>query len=203
MPSVIRNGRNAGASVEVAAMTGLFEAARQLQAFCDRQGWRSCFIGGIAVQRWGEPRVTRDVDLTLLTGFGGEERIHRQAARRVPRSNRQCARVCAPAPRTSAQDSRRAGNRYISRCAAVRRKSGRPRIGLFLWPRSFDPNMLSRRSDRVETVRIAPLDIHDAESVAIRHNDDLDWNYIEEQLRPLAEIKDDPAIMKTLLRLRS
>ena len=156
MPSVIRNGRNAGASVEVAAMTGLFEAARQLQAFCDRQGWRSCFIGGIAVQRWGEPRVTRDVDLTLLTGFGGEERIHRQAARRVPRSNRQCARVCAPAPRTSAQDSRRAGNRYISRCAAVRRKSGRPRIGLFLWPRSFDPNMLSRRSDRVETVRIAP-----------------------------------------------
>jgi len=54
-------------------MTGLFEAARQLQAFCDRQGWRSCFIGGIAVQRWGEPRVTRDVDLTLLTGFGGEE----------------------------------------------------------------------------------------------------------------------------------
>jgi hypothetical protein len=63
--------------------------------------------------------------------------------------------------------------------------------------------MLSRRSDRVETVRIAPLDIHDAESVAIRHNDDLDWNYIEEQLRPLAEIKDDPAIMKTLLRLRS
>ena len=70
-----------------------FEAARQLQAFCDRQGWRSCFIGGIAVQRWGEPRVTRDVDLTLLTGFGGEERIHRQAARRVPRSNRQCARV--------------------------------------------------------------------------------------------------------------
>ncbi len=26
----------------------------------------------MAVQRWGEPRVTRDVDLTLLTGFGQE-----------------------------------------------------------------------------------------------------------------------------------
>ena len=49
-------------------MIDIFDAARR---FCDQRGWRSCFIGGIAVQRWGEPRVTRD--LTLLTGFGGED----------------------------------------------------------------------------------------------------------------------------------
>jgi hypothetical protein len=54
-------------------MIDLFETARELQAFCDGQGWRSCFIGGIAVQRWGEPRVTRDVDLTVLAGFGSED----------------------------------------------------------------------------------------------------------------------------------
>jgi hypothetical protein len=51
---------------------GSFEAAGQLQAFCDGQGWRSCFSGGLAVQRWGEPRVTLDVDLTVLAGYGGE-----------------------------------------------------------------------------------------------------------------------------------
>jgi hypothetical protein len=56
-------------------MIDLFEAARQLQEFCDLQGWRSCFIGGLAVQRWGEPRVTRDIDLTVLAGFGSEQRI--------------------------------------------------------------------------------------------------------------------------------
>jgi hypothetical protein len=28
----------------------------------------------VAVQRWGEPRLTQDVDLTILTGFGDEER---------------------------------------------------------------------------------------------------------------------------------
>ena len=50
-------------------MTDLFEAALAVQSFCDRRGWRFCFIGGLAVQRWGEPRVTRHVDLTLLTGF--------------------------------------------------------------------------------------------------------------------------------------
>jgi hypothetical protein len=48
----------------------LLDAARALQGFCDRQNWRCCFIGGIAVQRWSQPHVTRDVDLTLLTGFG-------------------------------------------------------------------------------------------------------------------------------------
>jgi hypothetical protein len=50
----------------------IFAAALELQAFCHRKGWRYCFIGAVAVQRWGEPRLTQDVDLTLLTGFGAE-----------------------------------------------------------------------------------------------------------------------------------
>jgi hypothetical protein len=51
----------------------IFAAALDLQARCRGEGWRFCFIGGVAVQRWGEPRLTQDVDLTLLTGFGREE----------------------------------------------------------------------------------------------------------------------------------
>jgi hypothetical protein len=47
-------------------------AAAELQGFCVVAGWRVCFIGGIAVQRWGEPRLTQDADLTIITGFGGE-----------------------------------------------------------------------------------------------------------------------------------
>lgn len=39
-------------------------------------GLRHCLIGGLALQAWGEPRVTRDVDLSVLVGFGEEhERI--------------------------------------------------------------------------------------------------------------------------------
>ena len=53
-------------------MNAIFAAAREVQEFCLTQAWRFCIIGGLAVQRWGEPRLTRDVDLTLLTGFGGE-----------------------------------------------------------------------------------------------------------------------------------
>ena len=56
-------------------MNALFAAAAGVQAFCAARGWQCCVIGGLAVQRWGDPRQTRDVDLTLLTGLGGEERF--------------------------------------------------------------------------------------------------------------------------------
>lgn len=50
-------------------------AAEEIQLFCQKNSWSFCFIGGLAVQRWGEPRMTQDADLTLLTGFGNEERF--------------------------------------------------------------------------------------------------------------------------------
>lgn len=53
-------------------MNPIFAAALEVQAVCEREAFKFCFIGGVAVQRWGEPRLTADVDLTLLTGFGGE-----------------------------------------------------------------------------------------------------------------------------------
>jgi hypothetical protein len=53
----------------------LFSAAAEVEELCRERGWRFCFIGGLATIRWGEPRLTRDVDLTILTGFGGEEPV--------------------------------------------------------------------------------------------------------------------------------
>jgi hypothetical protein len=46
--------------------------ALEVQRFCRSRRWRFCFIGAIAVQRWGEPRLTQDVDLTVFSGFGPE-----------------------------------------------------------------------------------------------------------------------------------
>ena len=56
-------------------MNPIFSAAFEIQEFCGGRGWRFCFIGAVAVQRWGEPRLTLDADLTLLTGFGTEDRF--------------------------------------------------------------------------------------------------------------------------------
>jgi hypothetical protein len=66
--------------------------------------WRYCFIGGLAAQRWGEPRETVNVGVTILTGFGGEtpfvtalldrfeSRIRMQQPLRGRRASCSCAR---------------------------------------------------------------------------------------------------------------
>ncbi len=54
-------------------MTPQVAAGVELQQFFLVRDWRFCIIGGLAVQRWSEPRQTRDADATLLTGFGSEE----------------------------------------------------------------------------------------------------------------------------------
>ena len=59
----------------IGALDELLRAAARIQHLFLQYGWRFCFIGGVAVQRWGNPRFTQDIDLTLLTGFGGEERF--------------------------------------------------------------------------------------------------------------------------------
>src|SRR3954463_15966491 len=56
-------------------MNGIISAAAELQTFCDHQGWSFCFIGGVGLQRWSEPRATVDVDLTVITGLGREARL--------------------------------------------------------------------------------------------------------------------------------
>jgi len=58
----------------VTSANRLLDAATEIQRFCEEQGWVFYFIGGIAVQHWGEARLTRDADLTVVTGIGDEAR---------------------------------------------------------------------------------------------------------------------------------
>ena len=183
-------------------MIQLFETAKRLQAFCDGQGWRSCFIGGIAVQRWGEPRVTRDVDLTLLTGFGREDLFIDILTAEFP-SRIADAALFARRIRVLLLQTASGVGIDISLGALPFEESVVSRATTF----SFGPGLDVRTCSAEDLVVLKlfaarPLDIHDVEGVAIRQNQVLDWGYIEEQLRPLAEIKEEPAILATLARLR-
>ncbi|MFO0941627.1 MAG: DUF6036 family nucleotidyltransferase [Pirellulales bacterium] len=53
----------------------LVRAAVRLQDSWLAAGFEFCFIGGLAVQHWGEPRQTGDVDATLWTDFGRERPV--------------------------------------------------------------------------------------------------------------------------------
>ena len=46
------------------------------------------------------------------------------------------------------------------------------------------------------------IDIRDAEGIAVRQEKTLDWRYIEDQLIPLAEAKEEPEILVQLARIR-
>jgi acyl-CoA reductase-like NAD-dependent aldehyde dehydrogenase len=54
-------------------MNGILDAAVQVDRFLQGAAVRYCLIGGIALQRWGMPRTTLDVDCTVMTEFGREE----------------------------------------------------------------------------------------------------------------------------------
>jgi hypothetical protein len=56
-------------------VTALVEAACEILDWLDAAAWRACVIGGLAVQRWGEPRLTQDVDVTVLVELGDETRF--------------------------------------------------------------------------------------------------------------------------------
>ena len=102
-------------------MNEVIRAAAELQTVCEHEGWRFCFIGGLAVQRWGEPRETVDVDLTLLTGFGDEDRfVSALVARFEPRIDE--AAAFARANRVLLLRAR-SSSPPMFRCARVRRRT--------------------------------------------------------------------------------
>ena len=53
----------------------LVHAADELLSFLGANGRSACLIGGLVVSRWGEPRVTKDVDATMLVDFNEEAAV--------------------------------------------------------------------------------------------------------------------------------
>ena len=60
----------------------LWETAVDLHNYLESCNYSFCVIGGIALQRWGEPRVTQDVDVTLIVQFGNERQIAEEILKR-------------------------------------------------------------------------------------------------------------------------
>jgi hypothetical protein len=56
-------------------MDNLLQSIRALQQRLSDAGISSIVIGGVAVAAWGEPRVTRDVDLKVQLGRDDAERL--------------------------------------------------------------------------------------------------------------------------------
>ena len=53
----------------------IFDAALNAQAVSEELGLKFFVIGGVALQRWGEPRFTADADLSVLAEPGREDTV--------------------------------------------------------------------------------------------------------------------------------
>ena len=184
-------------------MRDLFRLADEVQSFCQHRGWRFCFIGGIALQRWGEPRLTGDIDLTILTGFGGEagyvEELCRGFAERVADAAEFALR---------------------SRVLLLQSENGIP-IDISLGALPFEERVIDRATDyrflddvRLDTCSAEDLvvlkafadrsrDWADIEGVLLRSGRQLVWETVEAELGPLCEAKEAPHILPRLRALRS
>jgi hypothetical protein len=178
----------------------VIRAAAALQAVCVAEEWRFCFIGGLAVQRWGEPRETVDVDLTLLTGFHDEARFVSALMERFePRIDQaaEFARVnrvlLLRAPSGVGLDIALGGLPFEE--AAVARSS------VFTFPPDVSLRTCSAEDLLVfKAFADRPKDWVDVEGIIIRQAGRVDWLYVRAQLAPLVELKEAPEILHRLER---
>lgn len=182
-------------------MNPILAAAEELQRFCSQRGWRFCFIGGLAVQRWGEPRNTQAADLTLLTGFGDEERFVDALL--------------------SDFEGRRADTKAFAlqyRVLLLRAANGVP-LDVALGAMPFEENSVIRSSpwllpggSELQTCSAEDLIVHkafagrdrdwlDIEGVLLVQQDRLDLLQIMNELEPLLALKEEPESLRKLQRI--
>lgn len=182
-------------------MKPIFLTAQKVQTVFESEGWRFCFIGGVALQRWAIPRLTNDVDLTLLTGFGKEEQfITRVLAEFEPRIAD--AANFALRNRVLLVRSDNVGidislGALDFECSAVSRSTmWEPLPNIQLRTCSAEDLIVFKSfADRLQ-------DWADVENI-LSVQEGLDWNYISEQLEPLVEVKEAPEILTKLAKLRN
>jgi hypothetical protein len=183
-------------------MNGVISAAAEIQAFCEGQGWRFCFIGGLALQRWAEPRETVDVDLTLITRFGNEapfnDRLLENFEPRIPD-----AAQFAHQRRVLLLRSPAGVGIDIALGALPFEEEMVNRSSLFTFPPDIDLRTCSA-DDLIVLKAFAGRgqDWIDVERTIVRQTGKLDWDYIFAQLRPLAELKGATHHVEQLEKLR-
>ncbi len=183
-------------------MRELFHTAATVQAFCRQNKWKYCFIGGIALQAHGEVRETINVDLTILTGFGGEERfIDELLATFRPR--RPDAASFAIQHRILLVATDAGVGIDISLGAHAFELAACDRAIPFTYPGPITLDVVTAEDLIVmKAIASRPRDWLDIEGVIIKQTGKLNWQYILSHTRTLAELKEEPQIVDHLLRRR-
>lgn len=178
----------------------VLDAALEAQQVCINTGYRFCVIGGVALQRWGEPRFTADADLSVLVEPGQESHAVRCLLDELPARIDDAAGFAERTRVVLAQSDQGVG------------------IDIVLAGLPFEERVIERSSlwqlDNSVTLRTCSAedllvmkafaardkDWADVTSVLERQAGNLDLDRVRLELAPLAEAKEAPEIIEQLQR---
>ncbi len=184
-------------------LSQLVDAAFRVQQLWEQQEYQFCFIGGLAIQHWGETRMTQDVDATIAVEFGNE----RALATRLLEGLR---------PRIDDAVSFAVVNRVL-----LAQEPGGVPIDISLAAMPYELGVIERSLKRElaagKLIRICdasdlvilkafanrPRDWQDIRGIIIRSGGQLDWQFVIDELSVLAELKEEPEILEQLTELRA
>ncbi len=186
-------------------MTDLIREALDLQKKLDEDGWPNYFVGGLAVQIWGQPRLTTDLDLTLFTGLIEEDA---QVSRLLElfRSRFTTSEEAADFSRRSrmlllSTDSGTDIDMMLNGIAELNEDYQRSSI------QAFTPDISLRVCSAetlicMKTIAGRGQDMVDIENTVIKQSD-LDWAYIDDYLAAALEHQDISHSIEALRRIRT
>ena len=182
-------------------MNELIESVVAFQNTLEKAGISSMAIGGIAVSVWGEPRLTRDIDMKVL--------IQRQDRARLL----EILRAFTPLNENPEEAFRRHGVAFF-------RDPNGIRIDVMLADTIFDETAIERAGTITlssgKTIRVCTAedlivykmlstrskDRADVESVIQKQGDELDDGYIEDWLIQFEEALADSTLISEFQNLR-
>jgi hypothetical protein len=179
-------------------LPGVLAAAGDVQHFCLERDWQFCFIGGVAVQRWGEPRFTQDVDLTVLTGLGNEEHFT-DALIGAFASRRPDAREFALRHRVLLVRTASGVDVDVAFGALPFEERSIQRASPWAW--TLDTSLITCSAEDLVVHKVfagRDLDWSDVERILTRQHGKLDLAQIREELQPLLELKGEPEALARL-----
>ena len=182
-------------------MNGLFGAAAEVQSVVEGTGAPFCFIGGLALLRWAEPRLTRDVDLVIVTGFGGEspvvDHLLNALSARVPDAREFAARARVVLLQTSS-----GVGVDVSLVALPFEERAAERATL--WDVGDGIQLRTCTAADLIVLKVfagRPQDWVDVGSLLDRQRTHLNVTAVVDELRPLLEMKDQSADLDRFLDL--
>ena len=179
----------------------LFEAGLELQNTFQKLKWPFCFIGGLAVIRWGEIRLTQDIDLCLLCGFGNEKKYINLLLKKF-RSRIIDAKEFALNKRVLLLYASNDVDVDISLSGLPFEKDMIEQATLFEFHN--DCNLITCSAEDLVILKAfadRTKDWMDVEGVLLRQGKRLDSKYIIDRLTPLCELKESMEIVKKLEKL--